>query len=107
MFAPRRRPLMRAAMMGGAGYMAGKRAQRSAVRESDQEARLEALEQQQAAAPASAPASAAPAPAAPAAAAPAAGGDVVARLTELKGLLDAGVLTPEEFEVAKRKVLGA
>lgn len=103
MFAPRRRPLARAAMLGGAGYMAGKRSQRSAGRESDQEARLEALEQQQPAA------QAAPAPAPPAAAAPApAGGqDVVARLTELKGLLDAGVLTQAEFDAAKQKVLSA
>ncbi|HZV74376.1 MAG TPA: SHOCT domain-containing protein [Conexibacter sp.] len=99
MFAPRRRPLMRAAMMGGAGYVAGKHAQRSAGRVSDQEARLEALEQQ--------PVAAAPAAAAPTAATPAGGQDVVARLTELKGLLDAGVLTQDEFDAAKRKVLGA
>jgi hypothetical protein len=99
MFAPRRRPLMRAAMMGGAGYVAGKHAQRSAGRDSGQEARLEALEQQ--------PVAAAPAAAAPTAAAPAGGQDVVARLTELKGLLDAGVLTQGEFAAAKRKVLGA
>lgn len=92
MFAPRRRPLMRAAMVGGAGYAAGKRRQRSAYREDDQEARLEALEQQQA--------PAAPAPAA------AGGQDVVARLTELKGLLDAGALTQAEFDAAKAKVLG-
>jgi Short C-terminal domain len=100
MFAPRRRPLMRAAMMGGAGYIAGKRAQRSNYRESDQEARLEALEQQ-------GPAPVQQAPPAPAAA-PAAGGgeDVIARLKELKGLLDSGVLTQDEFEAAKRKVLG-
>ncbi|HEX5145683.1 MAG TPA: SHOCT domain-containing protein [Conexibacter sp.] len=78
--------------------MAGKHAQRSNYREQDQEARLETLEQQ----PAAAPAPAAPAPAA----APAGGDDVVARLTELKGLLDAGVLTQDEFEAAKRKVLG-
>ncbi len=93
----RRRPLVRAAMVGGAGYAAGKRRQRSGEREAGQEERLEALEQQQA--------PAAPAPAAPAAA-PAGGQDVVGRLTELKGLLDAGALTQEEFDAAKRKVLG-
>jgi membrane protease subunit (stomatin/prohibitin family) len=99
MFAPRRRPLMRAAMMGGAGYVAGKRAQRGAYRESDQEARIETLEQQQGGgAQAAAPAQAAPAPG---------GEDVVARLRELKGLLDAGALSQEEFDAAKRKVLGA
>ncbi|MDO8213831.1 SHOCT domain-containing protein [Conexibacter sp. CPCC 206217] len=90
---------MRAAMMGGAGYMAGKRAARSSYRESDQEQRLEQLEQQQAA-------PAAPAPvAAPAPAAAPAGGDLVTKLNELKGLLDAGALTQAEFDAAKAKVL--
>ncbi len=32
--------------------------------------------------------------------------DVIAQLTELKALLDSGVVTPEEFQLAKRKVLG-
>lgn len=97
----RRRPLVRAAMVGGAGYAAGKKRQRSQYREDDQEARIDSLEQQGQAPP--------PAPAAPAPAAPAAGGgtDVVARLTELKGLLDAGVLTQDEFEAAKAKVLAS
>ncbi len=50
---------------------------------------------------------AAPAPAA--AAAPAAGGggsDLVAKLTELKGLLDAGIISQEDFDAAKNKALG-
>ena len=70
-------------------------------------ARLEQLEQQQYAAPppqqyAPPP----PAPAAPPAAAPAAGGtDVVTQLTELAKLKDAGVLTQEEFDAAKAKLL--
>ncbi len=101
MIGRRRRPLMRAAMMGGAGYVAGKHAQRSTGREQDQEARLESLEGQ-GAAPQAAPAAAA----APAPAAAGGGQDVVARLTELKGLLDAGALSQDEFEAAKRKVLG-
>ena len=84
-------------MVGGAGYAAGKRRQRSQYREDDQEQRLESLEQQQYAAP----------PQATAPAAPGAGDDVVARLTELKGLLDAGVLTQDEFEAAKAKVLAS
>jgi hypothetical protein len=100
-FRPRRRPLMRAAMVGGAGYMAGKKTQQGREREAEQEERLAALEQQQAPAPAAA--AMAPPAAAPA---PSGGTDVVAELTKLKGLLDAGVLTPEEFETAKRKVLG-
>ena len=107
----RRRPLMRAAMIGGGAYAVGKHnANKNAAEaagEADQEARLEALEQQQAAA---APAAAAPAPPppppapAPAAAAPA-GDDLVSQLTELKGLLDAGALNQDEFEAAKAKLL--
>lgn len=94
----RRRPLMRAAMVGGGAYYAGKKHAENqadtAGREGDQEARLEALEQQQAA-PAAAPA-------------PSTGGvsdAMVEELTKLKGLLDAGVLTQEEFDGQKAKVL--
>ena len=32
--------------------------------------------------------------------------DIVEQLTQLKALHDDGVLTPEEFQLAKRKVLG-
>jgi putative oligomerization/nucleic acid binding protein len=104
MFRPRRRPLMRAAMVGGVGYAAGRRGANTRAREGEQEQRLEALEQQQAPAPAAA--AMAPPTEAPAAA-PAAGGgvDIVGELTKLKGLLDAGVLNQEEFEAAKAKVL--
>jgi hypothetical protein len=31
--------------------------------------------------------------------------DVVSRLRELKGLLDSGALTPQEFDAAKQKLL--
>lgn len=92
---------MRTAMIGGAGYMAGKKAVHGQQREQDQEERLAALEQQGAPQAPAAPAQAAPAPAA------APSTDVVGELTKLKGLLDAGVLTPEEFEQAKAKVLGS
>ena len=95
---------MRAAMVGGAGYMAGKKASQSRQREAEQEKRIAQLEQQQAPAPAAA--AMAPPSAAPPAAAPAGASDVVGELTKLKGLLDAGVLTPEEFDAAKKKVLG-
>ncbi len=91
----RRRPLMRAAMVGGGAYMVGKNSQRKSQQEADQEARLNQLEAQQAQAPA---------PAAAPAAAPA-GDDLVSKLTELKGLMDAGVLTADEFEAAKQKLL--
>jgi len=91
----RRRPLVRAAMVGGGAYAAGKARQRSQTGQADEEQRLAALEQQAAAAP--------PPPAAPAAAS--GSGDVVGKLKELKELQDSGALTAEEFEVAKQKVL--
>jgi hypothetical protein len=62
---------------------------------------------QQAPAPA-APAPAVPAPAAPAPAAAAAGGtdDITAQLTQLKALVDQGILTQEEFDAKKKQLLG-
>jgi len=66
-------------MLGGVGFQAGL----------DQARRKQRAAQQQA----TAEAPAAPAP------------DVVAQLKGLKTLRDDGVLTPEEFELAKRKVL--
>ncbi len=96
----RRRPLMRAAMVGGAAYYGGRKHQQAKDREADQEVRLEQLEAEQAqGAPPAAP------PATPAAAPAAAGTDVVAQLQQLKTLLDQGVLTPDEFEAAKQKLL--
>jgi hypothetical protein len=95
-------------MVGGAGYMAGKKMAQGSQREAEQEARIQELEaqqtqQQQYAAPPPPP------PPAPAAAPPppaAAGGeDLVGQLTELKGLLDAVALTQEEFDAAKQKLL--
>lgn len=96
----RRRPLMRAAMVGGGAYMAGKHVARGQEAEADQEARIEQLEAQQAA---QAPA---PVAAAPAAAAPPAD-DLATKLMNLKSLMDQGVLSPEEFQQAKAKLLGS
>src|SRR5205814_428934 len=96
----RRRPLMRAAMVGGAGYMAGKSVARGSERESDQEQRLAELEAQQA--PAMAPP---PPPPAPAPAPAPAGEDLVSKLRELKTLQDEGVLTADEFAAAKAQLL--
>ena len=86
----RRRPLARAAVVGGVAYTAGKAGARSAANDADQ----------------SAPAEQAPAEqqAAPEAAAPSAD-DSMERLTELKGLLDSGVLTQAEFDAQKQKIL--
>lgn len=94
----RRRPLMRAAMVGGAGYAVGKRAQRSSEHEAEQDAQL--AEAQQPAAPAQ---TAAPTEAA----APTAMSEAerIDALTKLKGLLDSGVLTQEEFDAEKAKLL--
>jgi len=92
----RRRPLLAAAVVGGTAYHMGKRGQQSRDAEADQNqqiADLQAQQQQQQAPP--------PAPAA----APAAGGGITEQLTQLKGLLDSGVLTQAEFETAKQKVL--
>lgn len=91
----RRRPLMRAAMVGGTAYAVGKHAQRGNYREEDQEARLEQLEAQQQYAQPQQPA------------APPTGGptDIAANLAQLKGLLDQGALTQAEFDAAKQKLL--
>jgi putative oligomerization/nucleic acid binding protein len=95
----RRRPLMRAAMVGGAGYMAGKSVARGSERESEQEQRLAELEAQQQ------PVAMAPPPAPAPAPAPAAGGDLVSKLQQLKQLQDEGVLTADEFAAAKAQLL--
>ncbi len=99
MFMRRRRPVMGAAMLGGA-VMAGRASQRASYREQDQSARLDQLEQQQAAPPVAA----APAPAA---AAPSGAPDsgIVAQLKQLGDLKASGVLSDQEFEAAKQKLL--
>ena len=86
----RRRPLLRAAAVGGAGYMAGKK---MAGRNDGADPGYEE------------PAAAAPAPAE----APASGisSDAIARLKQLAELHDQGVLTDEEFNAEKQKVLSA
>jgi Short C-terminal domain len=104
MFMRRRRPLMGAAMLGGAVY-AGRKSQQAGDREQDQEARLEQLEAQQA--PPSQAAPAAPAPAAPAAAPDAASSGIAGQLKQLADLKQSGVLSDEEFEAAKQKLLAS
>jgi len=101
----RRRPLLRAAAVGGGAYIAGKRrAERQAEGEqayADQDARISQLEQQQAAPP--------PAPAPdtqPSAAAGPAAPSLSDQLSDIKRLHDQGILTDEEFSAAKAKVLG-
>jgi len=86
-------------MIGGTAYMAGKagaraqqRAYNAQAEEADQEQRLAALEAQQQQAP-------------PPVYTSNDGSRLVGELTKLKGLLDSGVLTQQEFEAAKQRVL--
>jgi Short C-terminal domain len=95
----RRRPLLRGAMVGGVGYMAGKAGANRAAQEASQEQRIAGMESQQAAGGgggSSQPSQ----PAAPA------GGGTIEQLKQLGELRDSGVLTPEEFEREKQKLLG-
>jgi outer membrane murein-binding lipoprotein Lpp len=95
----RRRPLLRAAAVGGGAYLAGKRhARRSAENqqaEDDQNARIDDLEQQP---PAQAPAQQAPPAQAPASS------PMVDQLNQLAALHQQGVLTDDEFAAAKAKL---
>src|SRR5512135_3676335 len=98
----RRRPLLRAAVVGGGAYMAGKKmAQNSADRsaqEASQDDRISNLEQQQGDAQQNAPAAASP------------GGQpdtpISEQLKQLTALHEDGSLTDDEFAAAKRKLLG-
>jgi Short C-terminal domain len=98
----RRRPLLRAAAVGGGAYIAGKRtAQRRAEQEgqqADQDARISDLEQQQAAQ--QAPPQASPPPA------PSASSPMIDQLNQLAALHQQGVLTDDEFSAAKAKLIG-
>jgi Short C-terminal domain len=89
----RRRPLMRAAMVGGGAYIAGKKVQQGRQQDADQNARLDDVESQQAEAPA--------------APAPAGGGtsDMLEQLAKLGELRKQGVLTDAEFDAQKQKLL--
>jgi len=93
MFMRRRRPLMRAAMVGGAAYYAGRKVQEGREQDDMTEARLEQLEAQQYAP-----------------AAPARQGMSEASIEQLKQLAELkaeGVLTEDEFEQQKRRLLSA
>ncbi|HET9970035.1 MAG TPA: SHOCT domain-containing protein [Streptosporangiaceae bacterium] len=92
----RRRPLLRAAVVGGGAYMAGKSHARHSMErqqyEDDQDTRISDVEQQQAA-PQQAPAPAQPSP-------------MASQLNELAALHKQGVLTDDEFAAAKAKLIG-
>ena len=95
----RRRPLLRGAMVAGAGYAAGRSRANTRYREEEQEQRIAELEQQQYGAP---PPSYETAPAPP----PSISMEQkAAQLTQLKELLDSGVLTQDEFDAQKHQIL--
>jgi len=97
----RRRPLLRAAAVGGGAYLAGKhvanRQAEDAQMESDQDQRISQLEQQQYQAP---PPQAQQPPAAPQNSA------MIDQLNQLADLHQRGVLTDDEFASAKAKLFG-
>ena len=91
MFMRRRRPLARAAMVGGAAYYAGKRVQEGREDDAYRDARLDQLEAQQTQQ-----------------GAPQGGGmsdNAIEQLQKLGQLHEQGVLSDAEFEVQKQKVL--
>jgi len=98
----RRRPLMRAAVVGGGAYMAGKHKARKsdqrAADEANQDERISALEQQAQQAP--------PQQAPPPQAAPSAGPSMADQLQQIATLHQQGALSNEEFTAAKAKLLG-
>ena len=107
------RPLLRAAAVGGAGYYAGKKVAEGRGAEAMQDQQIADLQDEMAVqqAPAAyAPPPAAPPPPAPAAPPPAAAAstsaDRIAQLKELGELRASGVLTEEEFEREKQRILG-
>lgn len=85
----RRRPLLRAAAVGGGAYLAGKH---SAQRQAEQDQPIDDTQQQ----PAAAPAADGPQPAA----------SVPDQLNQLADLRKQGVLSDDEFTAAKAKLLG-
>lgn len=94
----RRRPLMRAAVVGGVAYHAGKRVQEGRDADYERDAQIDELQQQQAMQQ--------QAPAAP----PPAGGindDAIEQIRKLGELKEQGLITDDEFAAQKRKLLGA
>ena len=110
----RRRPLMRAAVVGGGAYMAGKSVARhqeaAAQAEDEQNARIGDLEQQQYQQPPpqqqqyQQPPPQYQQPPAPA---PAASSPMIDQLNQLADLHQQGVLTDDEFAAAKAKLFSS
>jgi membrane protease subunit (stomatin/prohibitin family) len=88
----RRRPLVAAAVVGGAAYHMGKSASNAQAHEQAQDAQIQQMSSQ--------PVYAAPAPAA------APSTDVTAELQKLAQMHQSGLLSDAEFAAAKQKLLG-
>src|SRR5437868_578560 len=108
----RRRPLMRAAMVGGAGYMAGKKIEQGREADAYRDQQLEDLQMQNAqlqqAQMQQAQMQQAPPPPPPAAApaAPGISSNTIEQLKQLGELHEQGILTDEEFAAQKQALLG-
>jgi len=89
MFGRRRRPVLGAAAVGGAGYALGKR---RANLEEDEAGEVEEAEEVDAAAPAEQPGL---------------GDDSIDALEKLGGLKERGLLTQQEFDEQKARILDA
>jgi Short C-terminal domain len=103
----RRRPLLRAAAVGGGAYMAGKhnanRQAEQAQYQQEQDDRISNLEaQQQPPSYQQAPPAPAPPPAPAAAPSP-----MIDQLNQLATLHQQGILSDDEFAAAKAKLLGS
>lgn len=98
----RRRPLLRAAAVGGTAYAvgrsSGRRMEEAAQAEADQNQRIADLEQQQYQQPPPPP---------PPQAAPAQGPSMLDQLNQLNELHQQGALNDAEFAAAKAKLLGS
>lgn len=94
MFLRRRRPLMRAAVVGGAAYHMGKRRANDEATDAMQDQQIADMQASQQAGNGG---YAAPAPQA----------DITSQLSKLSELKASGVLSQQEFDAAKQKLLGA
>ena len=107
----RRRPLLRAAVVGGGAYVAGKhmanKANEQAANEAYQNQRIDQLEQQQPQYQDQQQYAPPPQQAPPPDAAPAAGPSMADQLQQIATLHQQGVLSDDEFAAAKAKLLGS
>ena len=89
----RRRPLLRAAVVGGGAYMAGKRQAERSAQEAGQGARISDLEGPQGSSAAAAPVEDQP--------------SLSDQFAQLNSLHEKGALTDAEFAAAKSRLLGS